>query len=208
MQRAGQSGCSETPVLADRSFGELLEAIAAETPAPGGGCAAAYAGALAAALVEMSAKFTLVRESYSDRHPRMASINARAQALRAELVELGERDLEAYAPVLETLRLPEADTERAARLRAALSAAAQSPLAVARAAAEVAALGAETAEGGNRHLAGDAITGALLAEAACQAAAALVEINLAGPPGDARVSEAAELAHQAQNSREKALQFG
>ena len=58
-------------LLADRSLGQLLDSVAARTPAPGGGTAAALAGAFAAGLVEMSAKFTLTRDAYADRHGRV-----------------------------------------------------------------------------------------------------------------------------------------
>jgi hypothetical protein len=54
-------------------------------------------------------------------------------------------------------------------------------------------------------LTGDAITGTLLAEAACCAAARLVAINLARVPSDPRLDEAAELTRRASAAREKAL---
>jgi formiminotetrahydrofolate cyclodeaminase len=41
--------------LADRSLGQLLEQVAAESPSPGGGSSCALACALAAGLVEMAA---------------------------------------------------------------------------------------------------------------------------------------------------------
>ncbi|HET7047778.1 MAG TPA: cyclodeaminase/cyclohydrolase family protein, partial [Solirubrobacteraceae bacterium] len=94
---------------------------------------------------------------------------------------------------------------REARLRCALSDAADSPLGIARAAAVVAALGAELAVTGNVHLTGDAITGTLLAEAACVSAGRLVQINLSRVPSDPRLDEAAELTRQASAARAKAL---
>lgn len=51
----------------------------------------------------------------------------------------------------------------------------------------------EAAQTGTPHLRGDAITGAVLAAAACQAAARLVAINLARREGDERLAEVAEL---------------
>ena len=45
--------------LVDRTLGEVVDLLAAREPAPGGGSAAALAGALAAALTEMSAAFAL-----------------------------------------------------------------------------------------------------------------------------------------------------
>ena len=151
--------------LADRSLGQLLEQVAAESPSPGGGSSCALACALAAGLVEMAASFTLARAEYAERHERMATLRERAGELRAQALELAERELTVYGAVLDTLRLPEDAPGRAERLEAALSDAADSPLAVARAAAEVAGLAAEVARTGNRHLRGDAISGAVLAEA-------------------------------------------
>jgi formiminotetrahydrofolate cyclodeaminase len=143
----------------------------------------------------MAARFTPGREDVAEK----------AALLREQLLELGQRELGAYQPVLEAFRLDTGDPNRGARLRQALSDAADSPLAIARAAAAAASLGAELAVSGNAHLAGDAITGTLLAEAACVSAAALVQINLARVPSDPRLDEAAELTRQASAARGKAL---
>lgn len=143
----------------------------------------------------MAARFT----------PGRDDVVAEAGALRAQLLELGERELGAYEPVLEAFRLDAGDPDREARLRKALSDAADSPLAVARAAAAAASLAAELAVTGNAHLTGDAITGTLLAEAACMSAARLVQINLARVPSDPRLDEAAELTRQASAARAKTL---
>jgi formiminotetrahydrofolate cyclodeaminase len=191
--------------LADRSLGQLLEQVAAESPSPGGGSSCALACALAAGLVEMAAAFTLSRAEYAERHERMAAMRERAGTLRAQALELAERELSVYGAVLHALREPEDAPGRGERLDAALSDAADSPLAVARAAAEVAGLAAEVARTGNRHLRGDAISGAVLAEGACAAAARLAEINLTGRPGDPRRGEAAELPRRALQARLMAL---
>jgi formiminotetrahydrofolate cyclodeaminase len=143
----------------------------------------------------MAARFTPGRED----------VAGEGALLRERLLELGERELHAYAPVLEAFALDAGDPDREERLREALSAAADSPLAIARAAAAAASLAAELAVTGNAHLTGDAITGTLLAEAACASAARLVAINLARVPSDPRLDEAAELTRQASAARAKAL---
>jgi methenyltetrahydrofolate cyclohydrolase len=186
--------------LADRSLGQLLDQVAAESPSPGGGSSCALACALGAGLVQMAAGFTLARSEYAERHERMAAIRARAGDLRADAVALAERELHVYGAVLDALRLPEEEPGRADRLDAALSDAADSPLAVARTAAEVAELAAEVARTGNRHLRGDAV-----AEAACCAAARLADLNLAGRAEDPRREEAAELPRRALEARLAAL---
>ena len=190
---------------ADLPLRDLLEEVAAQRPAPGGGCAAAWALALSAGLVEMAARFTLARPRYAGVHERMLDVKSAAAEARRNALACAERDAEAYAPVLEALKLPPQHPERAERLRVARSEAAEVPLAVAEEAAAVAALAAEAARTGSEHLEGDAVTGAVMAEAACRAAGRLVEINLAGTPDDPRLGRVAEAARRAGAAREEAL---
>jgi formiminotetrahydrofolate cyclodeaminase len=158
---------------------DFLAEVAARTPAPGGGAGAAVGCALGAALTEMAARFAELDDAV-----------ARAAALRARGLALAEADLAAYAPVLEALKRPADDPGRAAAIRAASSAAADVPLAIAEAAAEVVALAREVAAAGKPGLRGDALAGADLAAGAARAAARLVELNLAGADGDPRVARA------------------
>jgi methenyltetrahydrofolate cyclohydrolase len=159
--------------LEEQPLAQFLGEVASATPAPGGGSSAGVTLALAAALAEMSAR--LAGES---------GAAARAGELRAEAIELAERELSSYAPVLDAIRLPGDDPSRSGRVGEALLEASRTPLAIAERAAEVAKLGAEVARASSPSVRGDALTGTLLAEAAA-AAATLVEINLAGhPDGD------------------------
>jgi formiminotetrahydrofolate cyclodeaminase len=127
---------------------------------------------------------------------------ARAGQLRRRALELAEIELHAYEPVLEALRLPRDDPDRSRRVAEAQSEASRPPLEVAGVAAEVAELAAHIARAGNPNLAGDAIASALLAEAAAQAAARLVAINLGH---GAMVDEARECAERAAAARQVAL---
>ena len=147
---------------------------------------------MAAALVEMAAAFTPNREETADR----------ANELRGRALELAEIELHAYEPVLDALRLPRHDPRRAERVDAARAQASASPLAIADVGAELAGLAADLVRTGNQNLAGDAIAGVLLAEAAAQAAARLVAVNLTDGPA---VVEAADLARRAFAARDDAL---
>jgi formiminotetrahydrofolate cyclodeaminase len=182
---------------AERPLADLLAALSARSPAPGGGSGAAWTGALSAALLEMAAAFA------DD-----ADIVQRAEALQARLLACGERELHSYAPVLEALRLSASDPSRAERLRFALSDASDAPFEIAGTATDVAELAASVASRSKPSLAGDATAGALLAEAAVQAAARLVEINLAGAPDDPRLTSVRDLARRAAAARERVLQLG
>jgi methenyltetrahydrofolate cyclohydrolase len=164
----------------------FLASMGARTASPGGGAAAAVGCALGAALAEMAARFA-----------GLESAAARAAALRGEALELAEADHAAYAPVLEAMRRPADDPERADALRVALSAAADVPLAIAEAAAGAAVLARDVAAAGKPALRGDALAGADLAAGAALAAARLVEINLADDPGDPRLARARDAAARA-----------
>lgn len=185
--------------LADAPIAELLEQIAARTPAPGGGTAAALAGATAASLVEMAAAFGASRPGADG---NLARVHDRATILRARLLELADEDALAYQPVIDALARPQADGQRKEAIASALSAAADPPLHIATAAAEAAELAVAAATApGNEHLLGDATTAAMLAEAATRAAARLVELNLARSPDDVRLAEACELTTRAAGAR-------
>jgi formiminotetrahydrofolate cyclodeaminase len=190
--------------FADQSLHDLLDAVAAQRPAPGGGCAAAWSAAFGAGLVEMAASFTLARPKYAGVHHRMADVRREAKILRRRLLELAEADAEAYEPVIMALRLPDRHPARESKLEAARSHAAEIPLETAEAASRVAELAAETARLGNQHLVGDAVTGAMLGEAAARAAARLVEINLVGRV-DSRLARVSEAVGRAAAARKGAL---
>jgi formiminotetrahydrofolate cyclodeaminase len=179
---------------AELPLAELLCALAERSPAPGAGCAAAWAGALAAALLEMAAAYA-----------QLPAAAVRAPELRAQLLRAGEEDLRSYGPVLEAMRLPAGDRTRRRRLDEALDRASETPLAIARAATEVAELAAEVAAASTPALRGDATAGVLLAEAAARTGARLVEINLAGRGGDPRLVEVAALSQRAADARERTL---
>lgn len=194
--------------LADRPLRQLLDEVAARSPAPGGGTSAAWTCALGAGLVEMSARFGPAGTNDSEAQSRMRASQGRAGELREHLLELAERELVSYRPVLEALRLPAEHADRSRRLDEALSAASETPLEIAQAAAEVATLGAEVAEIGNARIRGDAIVSALLAEAAACSAVRLVEINLtsrSADPHETRLSEARAAGDVASRARRRVL---
>ena len=146
---------------------------------------------MAASLVTMVARGS----SDWDDGPGIAS---QSRALRSRLTALGEEDATAFAEVLVTMRDRSGTPEqRDFALGLALLRAAEVPLRIAEAAADVAELAAAAAAEGSPHLQPDATAAAALAEAATQAATHLVEINLAIVPGDRHSERAALLASAA-----------
>jgi glutamate formiminotransferase/formiminotetrahydrofolate cyclodeaminase len=193
-------------------LGELLARLASDAPAPAGGALAAIAAAGAAAMVEMGSSLTLARDRYAAYWPEMERVRTRARELRDELVTLVAADAVAYTGVLEAMRLPQAtDGERDARaaaMDAASLAAADPPRRILAAAAELAELAAAVAERGNVNLVGDAMTAAVIGEAAGRSAATLVEIDagLSRAPAAAVVLQAARAdSVRAADARTRAL---
>jgi glutamate formiminotransferase/formiminotetrahydrofolate cyclodeaminase len=171
LQEAGEEGvCTE-----------FLDAVAAGTPAPGGGSVAALAGALAAALAAMVARLTLGRKRYEPVQEEMEAIVAEAERLRASLAARAVEDAEAYNQVVAALRLPKGtDEERSGRQAAiqdALVHAAEVPLATARDAVATLELARQAARLGNVNALTDAATAAHLARAAFEGAALNVRVN-------------------------------
>jgi methenyltetrahydrofolate cyclohydrolase len=172
---------------------ELLEAVAAPTPSPGGGSVAAIVVAFAASLVEKAGRLS------GDEWPHAGGAVAQAEALRARVAPLAEADALAYAEAVAALRTS------STTLGPALSRAAQVPLLIAEAAVDVAILAHLVAEEGDPAVRGDAVTAAILAEAGARVAAHLVEINLGALPEDERVLAARGLAAAAARAAEAAL---
>jgi formiminotetrahydrofolate cyclodeaminase len=181
------------------SLDALLDDMEAPAPSPCGGTAAAISAAMAAALVAMVGRG-------SSAWGQGADVAARAGALRTRLTTLGSDDTVAFAQVLAAMRdRSGAPEQRNAVLGAALLRAAEVPLHIGEAAAEVAELAALAALEGAPHLQPDAAAAAALAEAAVRAATHLVEINLAIVPGDRHSERAGRLAAAAATARARAL---
>lgn len=172
----------------DEPLSVFLDRVASDEPAPGGGACAAVTVGLAAGLCAMAARFS------STTVVDAATVVEQAEALRAQVQGMAQQDAEAYTKVLTAYQLPQSPDPQARRqsIEAALSAAAEPPLAVAEAAVEVARLARRLEAEGNPNLRGDAVTGRLLAEAGCRAAAELVAANL--PEGAPRRVRAKALA--------------
>jgi formiminotetrahydrofolate cyclodeaminase len=156
----------------DQPVRGFLDQVAARTPAPGGGVAAAVTGAMAAGLVAMAARFSATRL------PGAGELADQADKLRRRLDQLADMDARAYAAVLDAGRQPGDDGQRRERMREALLGAAHVPLEIAGIGVEVAVMAARLAEAGNPNLRGDAVTGAVLAAASARSAACLVDINV------------------------------
>lgn len=187
-------------VLLDLRLREFLDEVGAEGRTPGGGSVAALVTAISAGLLAKVARASMAT------WPEAAGIAAQAESLRDRSAPLVQADADQYEAALRARR--ESGEGQGARLDFALgqayAKAAQPPLEIARAASDVALLALTVAENGDRSLYADAVTAALLAAAAAQAAAQLVAVNLTASSQDPRVLEAAKAAEEAARAAEAA----
>ncbi|MEO6294817.1 MAG: cyclodeaminase/cyclohydrolase family protein [Candidatus Limnocylindria bacterium] len=168
--------------LTDLPARTLIERLATSDPIPGGGSAAALAGAMGAALVHMVVSLTSGRPAAKSHETALLEIGNAATTAQSDLLRLTELDAVAYAAVVSARRLPrETELERQSRdvqMASAIREATMAPLETARRAAAVLTLAERLAPMGNRNAISDVGVGALLAAAAMRGAALNVRINL------------------------------
>lgn len=161
---------------------QLLAALASPDPTPGGGTAAAIAGAMGASLLVMVSGLAKSRNNTDEEKAALATARAAIVPLASRLTALADADTDAFNHVMAAYRLPKAtDADKAARtaaIQAALRGATEVPLQTLRACAEVIAHGRAVAEHGNRSAASDVGVAIGLMKAAADGAAANVRINL------------------------------
>jgi glutamate formiminotransferase/formiminotetrahydrofolate cyclodeaminase len=161
---------------------DFLDDLAAATAAPGGGCAAAYAGAMGAGLVSMMAGLTIGRKKYAEVEAQAKTILAEAETLRTELTAAVAEDAAAFEAVMAAFKLPKDSVTqeklRAAEIEKATLAAAKVPLKVAGKAVRVIELAAQIVVIGNLNAISDGASGAAMARAALASAGYNVRINV------------------------------
>ena len=179
-RQLAEAAAQSAPVPAS----SFLEALAAATPTPGGGSAAAQAGAMGAALVAMVARLTVGKKKYAQVEDQMGEILNQAERLRRELTEAVESDAAAFEGVLAAFRLPREtpgqQTQRLAAIEQATLLAVQIPLSVAQKAVMVMALAERCAALGNLNAISDAASAVTLAHACLTSAGYNVRTNING----------------------------
>ena len=169
--------------LKNAPFQGVLERLGSTDATPGGGSAAALAGAMGASLVRMLAGLTKAHADFADRAQLLEAIADQAEETRDHLLAYAAKDGEAYEAVLAAQRLAQGtEEERAARraaIQEALKGATEVPLRVMEECLQVIGLAKNVLESGLHAAASDGAVGAVLARAGLQSASLTVKANLA-----------------------------
>ncbi|GIK15392.1 MAG: hypothetical protein BroJett003_03560 [Planctomycetota bacterium] len=181
----------------------FLDALAAKTPTPGGGAAAAATGAIACALGEMVAAYSIRKDADATTRSEIEHVRSGLANCRAMLRRLADEDAAAYQALTEARsRMRDGGGDRVALETAAL-AAASVPLEIAAAVSTALALLHELAPRSNKHLLSDLGAAGVLAFAAARAAETFVKVNLPSLPAGStsRSGLASELEHVMTHAR-------
>jgi glutamate formiminotransferase/formiminotetrahydrofolate cyclodeaminase len=174
----------QSGMLTKMSLDEFSAELASDTPAPGGGSTAAYAGALGASLGAMVANLSANKRGWEERREYFSAWAVKAQAARKQLLHMVNEDTLAFNALMEAFRMPKAsDAEKKLRQHAIEQAtlrATMSPLHMMRLANEQFPMLEAMTREGNPNSVSDAGVGAICAFAAVEGGWLNVMINIGG----------------------------
>lgn len=169
-------------MLMDKKVNDFLAELKSDSPAPGGGSAAALAGAIGAALGIMVGNLTLTSAKYAESHEQASQL---VKALEGKLTSLEgyvDEDTQAFTQVMLAYKLPKSTDEektlRSQTIQQAMKSASQLPMKVATICMEVLEMSSEMLDIGNVNAASDAAVAGRMAHAAMWSAIYNVKINL------------------------------
>ena len=200
--------------FAEMPVAQLLDALASPHPTPGGGTAAAIAGAMGTSLLVMVSGLAKSRNNTDDEKAALAKAREALAPLAAELTRLADADAQAFDHVMAAYRLPKGSapekTARTQAIQAALTGATVVPLDTLRVCARAITIAHTVAQHGNRSAASDARVAVALLRAAAAGADANVRANLDGLKDEAfkaaTDAEATRLSSEAVANTTAALQ--
>lgn len=167
---------------------DYIEKLSSKEPIPGGGSAAALAGALSSALTAMVFNLTIgkkVYEEYNDEEK--ALINAslkKIEECNVELMDFMDKDGEAFLSLMAAFRLPKESQEekikRNESIQLGYENALKLPLNLAKKCIEIYEYVLVASKYGNKNVISDAGVAAILLQGAVESAILNVKINLNG----------------------------
>ena len=102
----------------DHTLAQYLEKLSVREPVPGGGSAAAVSGAMGAALIAMSSRYSLGKGKAADVEKKIEVIVAEVDAARGKLLDLAGADAQAYLDVTRTRKAGDKAAHEEAKVQA------------------------------------------------------------------------------------------
>jgi glutamate formiminotransferase/formiminotetrahydrofolate cyclodeaminase len=111
--------------LIEASLRGFVDELSSDSPAPGGGSAAAACGALAAALCAMVGNVTFGKKAYQKAWPQMVEVAVEAQETKEALLRAVDDDTRAFTGVMAAMKLkgqgPAVEEEKIRAIRGAVA---------------------------------------------------------------------------------------
>ena len=168
--------------MLDKSCKDFLTDLASKEPTPGGGGAAALAGAIAAALTSMVSNLTLGKGKFAAVEGKIRPILVSAEILRTRMLALVVADAAVFENFMRAYRLPKSTEEekraRSESIQIAAYDASEVPLKIADSCLDILHISSQLMRFGNPSAITDATVAALLARAALRSACYNVHSNL------------------------------
>jgi formiminotetrahydrofolate cyclodeaminase len=169
--------------FSEMALADLIDAFSSTDAVPGGGSAAAMAGAVGVSLLLMVARLPKTKTGAPEETADLAEASSRLHPLRDSLLDLVDRDSDAYRQVLAAFRLPKgSEAEKTTRNEAidrATRIAIEAPLDTMRACQQTLRGAVVVASNSSRRTTSDVGVAVELLLAALRGARLNVEINLA-----------------------------
>lgn len=170
--------------LVEQTVASFVDLMGSDAPAPGGGSSAALQGALGAALTAMVCALTQGKKKYAEYAELTAEVGKKADALKAQYVDVIDRDTEAFNAVSAVFTMPkDTDEQKAARsaaMQEALKGCTKTPFEMMELACKALDLTESIVGNSNDSAASDLGCAALSLKAAAQGAWLNVLINIGG----------------------------
>lgn len=163
--------------LMDESCRDFAADLASKRSTPGGGGAAAFAGALGAALGEMVGNFTTGKKKYAAYEEDIVRLLAEGESIRIRLLALVDEDAAAFEPLSRAYGIPKEDPSRDTVLEQCILDALDAPLQMMHEICRAIEVLEELSIKGSRMLVSDVGCGAALCRAALESAALNVFVN-------------------------------
>ena len=183
-------------MLGNLTVKDFVETVASDAPVPGGGSVSALVGGIGAALLEMVSNLTIGRKKYAEYEEEMIKLRIELMEIRAELLELMEKDSESYEAVMKCFSMPkssdEEKAERSASIQQCLYEAALTPLEVAETCLRALERVTEVLAMGNVNAYSDAKVAALMLRGAVHGACYNVQINVESLKDQEKAAELSE----------------
>ena len=175
-------GLPQPGPLASLTAHALVDEVARDSPAPGGGSVAALCGALGAALAAMVANLTQAKPEFANNQTELLEIARQAQGLKEELMAAVDGDTDAFSAYMAARRLPTATpdqkTTRHQAMLDGIKLAIAVPMRTAQASLQAMQVAQRALVAGNPASWSDAAAGCAVAHAAVKGGVCNVRINL------------------------------